>query len=211
VCGLNRYAILFLALMLSSMLLMSACRNRVDDSDLVNAWTLCEALEYEEAFPIVREYLFLHPDNSVAHYLLGKCYQQRENPALTLAKGELDMALFLFDRDGDLSVLSEAMTGSEYRATLHCDIVLVLLRTIIEAEEQGMPPNAGIPILRIALEHARKAAYFNPESAFILDLTQTLESMLDAAESSPKSMIPDIPQAPDPKPVPASPQGTWTA
>jgi tetratricopeptide (TPR) repeat protein len=151
VCGLNRYAILFLALMLSSMLLMSACRNRVDDSDLVNAWTLCEALEYEEAFPIVREYLFLHPDNSVAHYLLGKCYQQRENPALTLAKGELDMALFLFDRDGDLSVLSEAMTGSEYRATLHCDIVLVLLRTIIEAEEQGMPPNAEYPFCALPL------------------------------------------------------------
>ena len=186
---------------------MSACQGTIDDSDLVIAYTLCEKLEYEKAFPIVREYLLRYPDNSVAHYLLGKCYQQREDAALTLAKGELDMALFLFDRDGDLSVLSEAMTASEYRATLHCDIVLVLLRTIIEAEEQGMPPNAGIPILRIALEHARKAAYFNPDSVFILDLTQTLETMIAAAENPPKSIVPESPRRTVPKPNPLPPPG----
>lgn len=157
----------------------------------------------------MREYLLQYPDNSVAHYLLGKCYQQREDAALTLAKGELDMALFLFDRDGDLSVLSEAMTASEYRATLHCDIVLVLLRTIIEAEEQGMSPDAGIPVLRVALEHARKAAYFNPDSVFILDLTQTLETMIAAAENPPRSIVPEPPRQQVPKPTPLSPQGRF--
>ena len=103
------------------------------------------------------------------------------------------------------------MTAEEFQATLHCDTVLVLLRTVIEAEEQGLPPEDGIPILHIALEHAQKAAEFNPESPFILDLAHTLESMLEAAEHAQKYKAPEIPQAPTPKPKPkpSPPPGTW--
>jgi len=189
---------------------MSGCNKKPTDKELVEAWTLCENLEYEKAFPLVREYLLQYPDNPVAHYLLGKCYQQREQPALTLAKGELDTARFLFERDGDLSVLDKAMTAEEFQATLHCDTVLVLLRTVIEAEEDGLPPEDGIPILHIALEHAQKAAEFNPKSPFILDLAHTLESMLDAAEHAPKNKPQEIPQTPTPKPKPSPPPpGAW--
>ena len=189
--------------LLCALILASGCGKKSDDSTLLEAWKLCEALEYTKASPMVRDYLLRHPRNSVAHYLLGKCYQQQEKPALTLAKGELDMARSLFEADGDLSVLANAMTPAEYQSTLHCDTVLVLLRTIIDAEEEGMPPRAGIPLLRIALEHAQKAAFFNPKSVFILDLTHTLETMLDAASSTP---APEKPVKPS---LPSSSPGKW--
>lgn len=178
---------------------------------MLEAWKLCEALEYQKACPMVRDYLLHYPRNPVAHYLLGKCYQQQENPALTLAKGELDMARSLFEADGDLSVLANAMTSDEFQSTLHCDTVLVLLRTIIDAEDEGMPPSAGIPVLRIALEHAQKAAVFNPKSVFILDLTNTLERMLEAAESTGKPNLPTMPEIPKSPAPPPSPSGALIA
>ena len=92
------FSIVLSILLLCATVEISGCKKKPTDKELVEAWTLCENLEYEKAFPLVREYLLQYPDNPVAHYLLGKCYQQREQPALTLAKGELDMARFLFER-----------------------------------------------------------------------------------------------------------------
>ena len=198
-------------ILLCALFSISGCTKKPDDRTLLEAWKLCEALEYEDAYPMVRDYLLHHPRNPVAHYLLGKCYQQQENPALTLAKGELDMARSLFEADGDLSVLANAMTAAEFQSTLHCDTVLVLLRTIIDAEEEGMPPSAGAPLLRIALEHAQKAAYFNPESVFILDLTNTLERMLEAVESTKINEMPRMPEVPKRPALPSSSPGAWVA
>ena len=168
---------------------------------LVEAWKYCEALEYKTAFPLVRAYLLSHPRNAVAHYLLGKCYQQQGKPALTLAKGQFDMARFLFDADGDMSILAELMRPSEFQATLHCDTALVLLRTVIEAEDAGMPQNASIPVLRVARDHARKAAYFSPDSFFISDLAQTLDAMLEMVAP---------PEEPEERPQTLPPPGQWT-
>ncbi len=199
-CRQSVVPILLSLLLLCTVAEITGCKGKPSDEKLVEAWTLCENLKYEQAFPIIREYLLHYPDNSVAHYLLGKCYQKREHPALTLAKGELDMARFLFERDRNLSVLGEAMTAEQFQATLHCDTVLILLSTIIEAEEQGMPPEEGTPILRIALEHARKAVELNPESPFIIDLAHTLETMLESAEKAKKYKTPEVFETPEPKP-----------
>lgn len=179
------------------------CTKKPDNNTLLKSWKLCEALEYQEAFPKIRDYLLYHPRSSVAHYLLGKCYQQQSNPALTLAKGELDMARNLFDTDGDLSILADTMTASQFQSTLHCDTVLVLLRTIIDAEEEGVPENMSTSLLKIAIEHARKAAYFNPKSVFISELTNTLEEMMSARISKKRPKYP-VKASP-----PISPPGKW--
>ncbi|HDP34283.1 MAG TPA: hypothetical protein ENN29_04140 [Candidatus Hydrogenedentes bacterium] len=179
----------------------SACGKRPDDALLLKAWNHCEALEYNSAFPLVREYLLAHPRNPVAHYLFGKCHQQREKPSLTIAKGQYDMARYLFDLEGDMSILADIMTPSDFQATLHCDTALALLRTVVEAEEAGMPQKTSIPVLRLARDHARKAAYFSPTSFFIRDLAQTLDTMLD------RIAPPDTPQH---EPPVLPPPGRWT-
>ncbi len=159
--------------------LISSCTENTSDAILLEAYKRCEALEYDSALPLIRQGLMRRPRDPVGHYLLGKYYQHRENPALTLAKGQFDMARYLFDADGDISILAGIMTPSEFQATLHCDTALVLLRTVIQAQEDGLPTAVSIPVLRVASEHARKARYFNADSPFILDLANTLEQMLE--------------------------------
>lgn len=174
----------------------AGCDRRSDDAMLVDAFMLCEALEYEAALPLIREYLMRNPRNAVGHYLLGKYYQHRDEPALTLAKGQLDMARNLFDTYGDLSILADVMTPSEFQATLHCDTALVLLRTAVEATEQNIPREATMPVLRKARDHARKARYFNPDSSFIADLAETLEEMVSDADRLPPDE--EVPPPPPP-------------
>ncbi len=182
---------------------VSGCTRAPDDMMLKEAFLLCEDLQYEAALPLIRAYLTQNPRSTVGHYLLGKYYQHRDEPALTLAKGQFDMARHLFDVDGDLSILEEVMTAREYQATLHCDSALVLLRTTIEAEEAGVPQQAALPILRAARDHARKARYFNPQSAFIVDLANTLETMVDAISEP-------TPPEDEPAPAPELPSpGAW--
>ncbi len=177
----------------------SGCNRQSNEAMLVDAFMLCEALEYEAALPLIRESLMRNPRNAVGHYLLGKYYQHREEPALTLAKGQFDTARNLYDTYGDLSILADVMTPAEFQATLHCDTALVLLRTVVEATEQGMPRDATMPVLRTARDHGRKARYFNPDSSFISDLAETLEEMVSDAETlAPREEEPPPPPLPPP-------------
>jgi hypothetical protein len=159
------------------------------DALLIQAWDQCESLKYEEAEPLVRSCLRHRPRNAVAHYLLGKCYASLETPELTLAKGQFDMARYLFDNHGDLAGLTDRMTPSEFQATLHCDTALILMRTVVAADQDGMPLKASLPVLRTALDHARKGLYFNPDSEFLQALTYSLDRMIGEAE-------PDTPESP---------------
>ncbi len=171
-----------------ALLALPGCGTAPDKELLWDAWQRCEALEYATAMPLVRVYLLRHPRDPVAHYLLGKCYFNYPEPELTLAKGQFDMARFLFDADGNLSVLEGVMSASEFQATLHCDTALALMRAVVEADKAGMPQHAALPVLRTALDHAKKGMYHNPESVFLRDLVFSLEVMmrqLDEPELSP--------------------------
>ena len=171
-----------------ALLALPGCGTAPDKELLWDAWQRCEALEYATAMPLVRGYLLRHPRDPVAHYLLGKCYFNYPEPELTLAKGQFDMARFLFDADGNLSVLEGVMSASEFQATLHCDTALALMRAVVEADKAGMPQHAALPVLRTALDHAKKGMYHNPESVFLRDLVFSLEVMmrqLDEPELSP--------------------------
>lgn len=155
------------------------CHPRWDGhASIRRAWDLSEALQYDAAFPIVREHLLRYPHSAVGHYLLGKYYMAREEPELTLAKGEFDTARAFFEARENLEGLEEIMTPDQFRATLHCDTALVLLRTVYEADRQGIPMNRAAPILQTALDHARQGLAYNPQSSFLQELTATLTRLL---------------------------------
>lgn len=175
------------------LLIMAGCMqgclsHSPDHAPLERAWDLCEALQYDAAFPMVREYLLRHPESAMGHYLLGKCYMARQQSELTLAKGEFDTARALFDQREDLEGLDARMTPDQFRAALHCDTALALLRTVYEAERQGIPMNRARPILRNALDHARQGLAYHPESSFLEELTAALSKLL--AELGDKSPPP---------------------
>lgn len=197
----NRLALLTMSGCLVILMLLPGCRAAPDKNTLIDAWQLCENLEYAAAMPLVRAFLLQNPRDPVAHYLLGKCYQNSEESQLTLAKGEFDMALNLFDAEGDLSILEGIMTAAEFQATLHCDTALVLLRSVLEAEKAGLPQYASLPALRSALDHAQKGLYFNPKSEFLQELVLSLEFMVRRVEE-------DRVPSPLPPPPPLPPRDT---
>jgi len=177
-----------------ALLALPGCGTAPNKELLWDAWQRCEALEYATAMPLVRVYLLRHPRDPVAHYLLGKCYFNYPEPELTLAKGQFDMARFLFDADGNLSALEGVMSASEFQATLHCDTALALMRAVVEADKAGMPQHAALPVLKTAMDHARKGLYHNPDSSFLRELVFSLEIMvreLDKPHAPPEALPPD--------------------
>ncbi|NLN91898.1 MAG: tetratricopeptide repeat protein [Candidatus Hydrogenedens sp.] len=162
----------------------AACRRAHDPEEtLLIAWKLCEALHYEEAYPLIVENLQKNPDDAVAHYLLGRCFFTQKPPQLTRAKGEYDQARQILEDSGNMSILDGKMTPDEFRATLHCDTALTLLQTVVEAEKAGMPPRAALGVLKTACHHVEEGLHYNPGSSFLQDLNQTLQHMLRFMES----------------------------
>lgn len=160
-------------------LLSPACYRAPDPAEtLLIAWKLCEALHYEKAYPLIQDYLQHTPDDAVAHYLLGRCFFTQQPPQLTRSKGEYDYARQLLENNGDLGILSDKMTLDEFRATLHCDTALTLLQTVVEAEKAGMPSRAALGVLKTAHHHVEEGLFYNPTSAFLRDLEQSLQEML---------------------------------
>lgn len=177
---LSRLQVLTVPCLILCLLATAAChRSRDPEEGLLIAWKLCEALHYDDAYPLVLAHLQKDPGNAVAHYLLGRCFFSQDPPQLTRAKGEYDQARQILEDSGEMSILEGKMTANEFKATLHCDTALTLLQTVVEAEKAGMPPRAAVGVLKTAHHHVEEGLYYNPGSSFLQDLSHTLQQMLE--------------------------------
>ena len=172
---------------------MAGCGKRPDDSLVSQAFELSEQRRVNEAIPLIKKYLQTHPDDAVAHYIYGKCWLHRTDAFTTLAKGEFETALALFERNKDLGIFRDKMTPNFFRASLHRDTALALLRAVYEAEGVGVMPPMMMKVLNLAAEHVRKGLLYDPGDAFLMEMKQTLESLRQGAPLPPSPPPPATP------------------
>ena len=175
-------------------LLPLGCGGSGDLALLEQAWVYSEANNFDLAHFLARTYVLRHPQSAAAHYLLGRCYANRPVPELTRAKGEFDMAAFLIQDPRHLDVPDTEMTVDAFRATLHYETALVLVRTAVEARKAGIPPRATTGVLNTALEHVREGLHLAPHSDRLASLEQHLMDTLKHIRGNDSPSTPPVKQ-----------------
>ncbi len=162
------------------LLLLSGCRSDTN-KDLAQAWQYCAEKKFEAAVPLLRDYLGHYPRNPAAHFLLGKCFANRTPAEYTRAKGEFDMACFLYEAGDYAGVPDATATPESFLAEIHYETSQVLLRIVIEAQNDGIAAPATLNILNAALKHANEGLRLNPEFTALANLKSTLEKVIRSA------------------------------
>ncbi len=156
----------------------AGCTREDPEALLERAYALGQDYAWQEARPLVVEYLHARPDSPAGHYLLGRCYLHRATPALRIALGEFDTAAAALERNGGAHHLDDGMTTEQFRAALHKETARVHLRWCHEAMEHGLP-EAGIRVrLEAALERVRRGRALDPEDAGLAEMEETLTGLL---------------------------------
>ncbi len=153
------------------------CRDRPDETSLVNAYHLGEGYRWEEAMPMVRAYLLARPDSAPGHFLWGCCYLHGPAPFLEIARGELEYALVLLHRSHDLGPLGALLREAQFEAQIQLKLALVYMRRAHQAISNGIPPRLVDQQLGNALEHVRLGRALDPGSSTLAEMEQTLSRL----------------------------------
>ncbi len=156
---------------------LTGCRREAGPEMLQQAWQHVGARRFDEALPLIKDYLGGHPGDAAGHYMLGNCYLHRPEVNTTLARGEFETALHCFGKNGGLGVLAPQMTAELFQSALHREIALTLMRALYEGSNQGMPGQTMQPVLMLALQHVREGLRLDPSSGFLRDMEQSLEAL----------------------------------
>ncbi len=162
---------------------LAGCRREAGPELLQQAWKLTAARQVTEALPLVKTYLSWHPADASAHYVLGKCYLNRQDANTTLAKGEFETARHFFGKNHELGVLAREMTPDQFQSALHRETALALMRALYEGDGKGVPGKLLYPVLEEALRQTHEGLRFDPSSGFLQDMEKSLESMAQGSPS----------------------------
>lgn len=154
---------------------------------LEEMWQLCDAKDYESALPLARDFVLRYPVHPVAHFLLGKCFANKDSPELTRAKGEFDMALSLLNVALETEQIELSITVENFKVEIHYETALVLFRTALEAYDAGIVMQASLDILRTALKELEEGLHYAPDSDRLIELKEVLERMIRQA-TTPQSL-----------------------
>jgi tetratricopeptide (TPR) repeat protein len=156
---------------------LAGCRREAGPEVLQQAWKFAAARMFDEALPLVKEYLVWHPEDAAAHYVLGNCYLHQKEVNTTLARGEFETAMRHFEKRRELGVLAAEMTAELFQSTLHRETALALMRALYEGNGKGIPANMMYPVLDQALQEVREGLRFDPSSGFLKDMESSLEEL----------------------------------
>ncbi|MCP4641238.1 MAG: hypothetical protein GY851_12425 [bacterium] len=141
---------------------------RTDSADrLPKAEELYLAQRYDEAIPLLRQHLVVHPDDAAGHFYLGSCYMLSSDPWMVLAQGEIETALAIFERTGKKSPI-DRFTDTYFELRCHLELAKILFKQVIFlADENGPPRLAAMVVERLeeTLERVRKIDPSAPEVA----------------------------------------------
>lgn len=157
---------------------VAGCISKASEDPLGQAETLCKEAKWEEAIPLLKRHLLLHPRgdgrNAAAHFYLGQCYLFSKEPIWGAAEGEFRVAVDVFKANGKKSPIEDFPDGY-FELRCYLEIAKVRLKRLQVITMAGAPPQA----VRSLLDECRKAAdearAVDPESP---DVKQ-LDSMLD--------------------------------
>jgi hypothetical protein len=181
-------------------LLAGGCSGKAsgEKADLMaEAEFLVREARWADAIPVLKDHLILHPEDSGAHFYLGRCwlnapeFNGREGPWLVLAEGELQLALQLFEKQGGVSTI-ERFNDRYFELICHVERAKIYLKQLqflagSNGVIRGRTAEGIMENLRQAVADARAV---NPDAAEVRSLEQLLRSL----------QIPvDAPQPPPPQ------------
>lgn len=165
---------------------MVGCTPRKADPSLFSqAEYLILDQRFEEAVPLLRQFLVSYPDHAGGHYYLGRCYfAAKDQFWLAIAQGELETALNLFDASGGKSPI-DRFSDTYFGMICHLDIVKIQLKRAIFILEAGGPRVTCELLLADAREMLERARKIDPDSPDIQTIEQGVEDLARVLGSSP--------------------------
>jgi len=126
------------AVALGLCIVMAGCQGRSEPSPqdlMAQAEFLVREARWADAIPVLKEYLCANPEDSGAHFYLGRCwlnvaeFNNRQGPWLVLAEGELRLAVQLFEQHGRVSTI-ERFSNEYFETICHLERAKVYLRQL---------------------------------------------------------------------------------
>ncbi|HPO12097.1 MAG TPA: hypothetical protein PLI09_01525 [Candidatus Hydrogenedentes bacterium] len=155
------------------------CKRTATDTLLKQAFALGEKYQWQEAMPLVKQFLLSHPDDPAGHFLLGRCYLHNASPHLVLAKGEFETALVHLQQTQEHNGLSEILTANQLGAAIHRELARTMMRWSREAMQAGFPGPIIEEPLRHALDEVKKGLELDPDSKPLKEMEETLKPLLE--------------------------------
>ena len=147
---------------------------------------MTQEAQWDEAIPEWRRFLLDHPENSGAHFYLGRCYLNSETARwrLPLAEGEFETALALFLRQGKQSPI-EGFSARYFAFRCHIEAVKVCFEQMLFLLDTDIPndlKNGYLQGLLAKCEEAyKKAEAIVPDSPDLINAARMLEQARIAA------------------------------
>lgn len=180
------------ALLLSAAFLLPAC-GPVEDTAALKALgeRLCLEGRFEEAVPVLKSYLLKHPDDSGAHFYLGRAYLSMPSPWLMIAQGELDTALLFFNQNAKKSTI-ERFSDVYFEQICYLESAKVNLQQILILQQIGAPVQEIEPYLNRVAELNDNARALDPALPDVGVLDTHIQMMREMVEQA-KQMQPQTP------------------
>lgn len=145
--------------------LMGGCgQAEHDPSQLRQAATIGWQQNWDEARPLIKQYLLEHPDDAVGHYYYGLSYLHNTYPQLTIAEGELLLAQSLLDPDKSHTKEAADMDYFVFKGRLHQKLAMVYLRAIRESLQRNIPYEMTRNLMQKAAEQTDLGLESDPDS-----------------------------------------------
>ena len=161
--------------------LAPGCPPREDTTALLlRAHALGEEYRWAEARDYARRYLITRPDSAPGHLLYAKgCLRVAlEDMRLSIAQGELETALALFEAAPDLGPLADAWEPNQFLGLIHHELATVYFRRIYEVSDAGVPEALIKRDLERAREHVDLGLQADPESKSLQMMRETIAELL---------------------------------
>lgn len=118
--------------------------------------------KYDEAIPLLKQRLLQNPEDAGAHFYLGTCYLfSTDNRWLGIARGELETALALFERQGKVCPIPRFDSSVYFEMICHINIAKIYLSLIadIESKPESLRFRQNQELLRTLLAECIKQYY----------------------------------------------------
>jgi len=143
-------------------LLLTGCSNVLEDEEVDALFTqgefLCLEAQWENARPLLKQFLLHHPNHAGAHFYLGRTYYYSRP---RLAEGEFQTALELFIENGRMSTI-ERYGDQYFELICNLESAKVCLLQTDQLIKRGVPPSMMGPTLERASRYVRAAGAVKP-------------------------------------------------
>lgn len=159
--------------------LLSGCGpTPYDGTPLKQAAELGQDQRWDEARPLIKKHLLLHPEDPVAHFYYGLSFLHQKNPYLMLAEGELLTAQRLLDNKARFRPEATDMDFEKFKGVLHQKTALVYMRAFHDTIELDVPYDYTRQLLLKASAQVDLGLRSDPDSPHLKEYGKFLEETL---------------------------------